>query len=72
MNFHFKCILEFSVGSTLSGTQQHDKDRREFYFTTALLSIAIVINIYKSMHADIHWPTPKSLIFFENCMGNTS
>lgn len=54
MNFHLKCILDLSVESTLSGNQQHDKDRQEFYFTNALLSIAIVINIHKSMHADIH------------------
>lgn len=54
MNFYFKCILEFSVGSTLSGNQQHDKNRQEFYFTNAQHSIAIVINIHKSMHADIH------------------
>lgn len=70
MNFHLKCILDLSVESTLSGNQQHDKDRQEFYFTNALLSIAIVINIHKSMHADIHWP--KSLIYFENRKGSTS
>lgn len=70
MNFHLKCILDLSVESTLSGNQQHDKDRQEFYFTNALLSIAIVINIHKSMHADIHWP--KLLIYFENRKGSTS